>query len=334
MAGKSENPAAPREWERELAHCFAAKAAPDITRAGAPGLADLALNLLPQPTRTDVDVPHFVHLAVSHLASTLGAEGRELIARARAGAAFLFAGSSPSKQDLALIAEGNHVSLEALDPTSKLVRDTWAFLTYKRALGARRDLSFTQKRGQQLRPAFAEALTTALQVAKTSHATFQAHARAEQLADENLYGLDYSEKAPTSSAAAGNGRRVDRSRLVRDVTIPDGSRVPLGARFVKTWELQNVGNVPWIQRSLRRITVQAPTLPACATTTPIPDTWPGEFVEISVEMVAARVQGASQITFKMVDRDGALCFPSRYAHGLTMLIETGGFEWITKEVSG
>lgn len=44
----------------------------------------------------------------------------------------------------------------------------------------------------------------------------------------------------------------DASRFVRDVTIPDGTRVLVGTRFKKTWEIQNVGDVAWEGRRLVR----------------------------------------------------------------------------------
>jgi hypothetical protein len=45
----------------------------------------------------------------------------------------------------------------------------------------------------------------------------------------------------------------DKSRFIRDVTIPDGSILQPGERFEKVWEIQNVGSTPWRDRSLRRI---------------------------------------------------------------------------------
>lgn len=35
------------------------------------------------------------------------------------------------------------------------------------------------------------------------------------------------------------------AQFVRDVTIPDDTELPGGTPFVKTWLLENNGDVPW-----------------------------------------------------------------------------------------
>lgn len=44
----------------------------------------------------------------------------------------------------------------------------------------------------------------------------------------------------------------DRSRFVRDVTIPDGTKLYVGEKFTKIWEIQNVGTCVWENRHLQR----------------------------------------------------------------------------------
>jgi len=45
--------------------------------------------------------------------------------------------------------------------------------------------------------------------------------------------------------------RNDQSVFLRDVTYADGALVLPGQRFVKTWEMQNIGKVPWKDRFLQ-----------------------------------------------------------------------------------
>lgn len=60
-------------------------------------------------------------------------------------------------------------------------------------------------------------------------------------------------KSPLPDTAAGRATRPgDRSQFVADLTLPDGSPVPPGARLEKRWRLRNVGTVPWRGRSLER----------------------------------------------------------------------------------
>lgn len=139
--------------------------------------------------------------------------------------------------------------------------------------------------------------------------------------------------------------RGDYSAFVDDVTIPDGTVVAPGARFTKTWALQNVGTVPWLGRSLRCMDEPAPPRPrtprggtAAAGSSPaagtrtsprtqlqplsrvvdIPPTAPGAVVQLSVDMVAPRVPCTCVSYWKMALPDGSLCFPD--AEGLSCTV--------------
>jgi hypothetical protein len=113
----------------------------------------------------------------------------------------------------------------------------------------------------------------------------------------------------------------DRSLFVRDVTIPDGTVMAPAEPFTKTWEIRNSGEVPWTGRFLTRL---GPTagggVPSSPRRVTIPDTDPGETVEISVPMKAHRLNGSAEIHWKMTDGRGNLYFPDRYSDGLVLTI--------------
>jgi hypothetical protein len=125
--------------------------------------------------------------------------------------------------------------------------------------------------------------------------------------------------APEKSAAeapsaepSGPLTAGDASQFVGDVTIPDGTRVKVNARFDKVWAIKNIGSVAWQHRFL------APVQPATDSNgcrvpsrTAIGDTAPGEQVMISVPVTAPSRPGRCWVGFKMVDEQGRVYFPSK-----------------------
>jgi DNA-binding winged helix-turn-helix (wHTH) protein len=104
----------------------------------------------------------------------------------------------------------------------------------------------------------------------------------------------------------------DRSRFIRDVTIPDGSPVFVNEEFVKSWEIQNIGSVPWEGRFLTR---QGPPdhrrrliTPARV---PIPTTLPGQSCIVSTPVKAPSTPGSRDAHWKMTDADGRLLLPNQ-----------------------
>ncbi|MFF4414962.1 BTAD domain-containing putative transcriptional regulator [Streptosporangium sp. NPDC001559] len=103
----------------------------------------------------------------------------------------------------------------------------------------------------------------------------------------------------------------DRSRLAKDVTYPDGSTVRVGETFVKTWQIDNIGTVPWRDRYLYR---QWPWdgEDLCQTehrSVRIPDTEPGGSALVSVEVRAPKEPARCKVYWKMVDVDGNQYMP-------------------------
>lgn len=115
----------------------------------------------------------------------------------------------------------------------------------------------------------------------------------------------------------------DEARFVSEAP-PDGSTVPCGANFTKTWTIRNSGSVPWQGRRLRRIgatvgpwTLVSPRFAA------VPNTRPGETVTISVSLRAPQMETAAVAQWKMVDEDDLLYFPTVYSVGLALYVMVG-----------
>ncbi len=91
---------------------------------------------------------------------------------------------------------------------------------------------------------------------------------------------------PTGSASAGC---KDAAILVQDVTIADGTNVPYGSKFTKTWEFKNSGTCPWSGYTINFVSGDRMDAPD---STPVPDTAPKATVNVSVDLVAPTSDGA------------------------------------------
>ena len=110
----------------------------------------------------------------------------------------------------------------------------------------------------------------------------------------------------------------DRTLFIKDVTIPDGTAIPVNTEFVKTWRVRNVGNVVWKDRYLKRITPASDLLCSSPAMVPIPETAPGEIVDISVTFVTPHLPGSCRTDWKTADYLGNLYFPDM--HGLFSIV--------------
>ncbi len=115
----------------------------------------------------------------------------------------------------------------------------------------------------------------------------------------------------------------DEAKFVSEAP-PDGSTVPCGATFTKTWTIRNSGTIPWLGRRLRRVgPTTGPWTLTSARFTPIPDTEPGETVSISVQVHTPQMETAAVAQWKMVDKDDLLYFPTKYSVGLALYVLVG-----------
>jgi transcriptional regulator with XRE-family HTH domain len=115
----------------------------------------------------------------------------------------------------------------------------------------------------------------------------------------------------------------DQAMFVSE-TPPDGSTVPCGATFIKSWTIRNSGSVPWHERRLRRIgPTTGPWTLSSERFVPISDTDPGEEVEISVKLRTPQMETAAVAQWKMVDADDLLYFPTINSVGLALYVLVG-----------
>lgn len=116
--------------------------------------------------------------------------------------------------------------------------------------------------------------------------------------------------------------QVDRGTFLDDGGCPDGSQVPLEARFRKAWILQNTGEQPWHGRRLvcqdghlrlctadGRLLRLNPTLTPEADAVAIPTTRPGEAATVEMDFTAPALPATVLSYWKMAYPDGTLCFP-------------------------
>ncbi len=116
---------------------------------------------------------------------------------------------------------------------------------------------------------------------------------------------------PTGSASANC---KDAAILVQDVTIADGTNVPSGSNFTKTWEFKNSGHCPWSGYTINFVSGDRMNAPDSA---PIPDTAPQSTVNISVDLVAPTSDGAYAGYYEL-----------RNAAGLPLAIGTYKTFWV------
>jgi transcriptional regulator with XRE-family HTH domain len=143
---------------------------------------------------------------------------------------------------------------------------------------------------------------------------------------------EVAEHAPEQERRRAGGRRRpakravpgDASTFVGD-TIPHGSLMAPGQVFEQTWTVRNSGSVPWIGRRLERQgPLTGPGLITSGRYVDVPDTAPGQVAEITATLKAPTYDCTSIAYFKMVDADGALCFPDSYQLGLDVLVRVEG----------
>ncbi len=90
---------------------------------------------------------------------------------------------------------------------------------------------------------------------------------------------------PAVSPAAGC---KDAAILVQDVTISDGTNIPYGAKFTKTWQFQNTGTCAWSGYTIAFVSGDRMSAPDSA---PVPDTAPKATVNVSIDLVAPASDG-------------------------------------------
>jgi transcriptional regulator with XRE-family HTH domain len=144
--------------------------------------------------------------------------------------------------------------------------------------------------------------------------------------------LEVAEHAQEQERRRAGGKRPrpkralpgDASRFEGD-SIPHGTCLEPGQFFEKVWRVRNSGSVPWVRRRLERQgPLTGPGLISSGRYVVIPDTEPGELAEITAPLKAPTYDCTSIAYFKMVNAEGALCFPDSYQLGLDVLVRVEG----------
>ncbi|WP_344828591.1 NBR1-Ig-like domain-containing protein [Actinocorallia longicatena] len=114
----------------------------------------------------------------------------------------------------------------------------------------------------------------------------------------------------------------DAAVFVRDVTLGDCTHVDAGRTVTKTWQIKNIGTVPWKGYRLRRID-SPQQADQCQTIShvPIRDTPPGGTVDISTEVTTPVKPGLCVARFKMVDAAGRFTFPGNRAINFQLYVD-------------
>jgi Ig-like domain from next to BRCA1 gene/Bacterial Ig domain len=88
----------------------------------------------------------------------------------------------------------------------------------------------------------------------------------------------------TVPGVAGEGGCVMNAQFIADITVPDGTTVPLGGSFVKTWRVRNSGTCAW-DSSYKLVFAAGNQLNAPGSV-PLDSTKPGDVTDVSVPMQA------------------------------------------------
>ena len=93
----------------------------------------------------------------------------------------------------------------------------------------------------------------------------------------------------------------DSAVLLQDVTIADGTNVPRGSKFTKTWQLKNNGQCPWNGYNVVFVSGDQMSAPIAS---PVPPAAPGSTVNISVDLVAPTADGIYTGYFELHNSNG------------------------------
>ncbi|HNZ14847.1 MAG TPA: NBR1-Ig-like domain-containing protein [Anaerolineaceae bacterium] len=108
---------------------------------------------------------------------------------------------------------------------------------------------------------------------------------------------------PTRPAPTATPIPCYQLSFVADVTIPDGTKIPGGNTFTKTWRIKNTGSCTWDER-FDVAFVRGTQLAASAIYDFRKVVKPGETVEISIEMTAPTTNGVYTSEWQMVNPNG------------------------------
>jgi hypothetical protein len=121
-----------------------------------------------------------------------------------------------------------------------------------------------------------------------------------------LPGVPSATPSTTSTPSGTQSIALDNAIGVTDVTYPDGSEVPAGTPFIKTWRVKNLGPSVWDQDFSiifgwgGQGTNWSTTRPSYFTAT----VQPGETIDISVTLTAPTTAGNYTAAFRLQNDKG------------------------------
>lgn len=127
---------------------------------------------------------------------------------------------------------------------------------------------------------------------------------------------------PTGAARAC----LFRAAYLADVTVPDGTLVPAGGQFIKTWRVQNTGTCSWGPGSgLSNLAFVGGDPLGAPNVVTIPNTIPaGAVGDLSIQMTAPAQPGVYKSNWKLRADNGTLVGVGPYNVALYVLIRVQG----------
>ncbi|HSL47395.1 MAG TPA: NBR1-Ig-like domain-containing protein [Anaerolineales bacterium] len=105
----------------------------------------------------------------------------------------------------------------------------------------------------------------------------------------------------TAIPASASGSCQDSAVMIADVTVPDNTQMSYGQKFTKTWRFMNNGKCNWSGYTIAFVAGDRMASPDTAT---VPQTEPGETVDVSVELTAPSVDGSYTGFFELRNANG------------------------------
>jgi hypothetical protein len=99
--------------------------------------------------------------------------------------------------------------------------------------------------------------------------------------------------------------KCDAAQFLADVTIPDGSLLPPGSSFTKTWRIKNIGTCTWTT-SYALVFINGDAMSAPVSVAMPGSVNPGQYIEIPVKMTAPGKEGAYRGYWKLRNSAGVL----------------------------
>ncbi|HSL47394.1 MAG TPA: NBR1-Ig-like domain-containing protein [Anaerolineales bacterium] len=132
------------------------------------------------------------------------------------------------------------------------------------------------------------------------------------LGPTEMAGTQTAAALPTATATATLGTPfptnapdcTNRASFVADITIPDNTNVAGGTTFTKTWRIANTGTCVWAPNyTLSHYSEQRMGAPDSV---PLAVTYPGQNLDISVELTAPTATGTYQGNFVIKNPEGLI----------------------------